>query len=178
MTQLSNIARPYARAAFCYAMAHKQLANWQKFLQEAATLTTHPNITRNLSNPKISTTAWFDFYMDFLGNKVDEGQKNFLRLLASNQRLMLLPAITDLFAEACAEEKEVQNVRVVSAIDMQEAEKESLERALKQRLNQQVVLECRTDPSLLGGAIIHIGDRVIDGSIRGQLARLLEFSLR
>ena len=69
-------------------------------------------------------------------------------------------------------------MRVVTAIGVQDDFKAKLTKALSARIERDVTLECEIDPAILGGAIIHVGDRVIDGSIRGKLTRLLEFSLR
>ena len=69
-------------------------------------------------------------------------------------------------------------MRVITAIDTDNQFKQILTEALTKRIQHQVTLECEVDPAILGGAIVHMGDRVIDGSIRGQLHRLLEFSLR
>ena len=58
---------------------------------------------------------------------------------------------------------------------LEEDFRQKLTQALTKRIQREVTLQCEIDPAILGGAIIHIGDRVIDGSIRGKLTRLLEF---
>jgi len=69
-------------------------------------------------------------------------------------------------------------VRVITAVQVEDAFKQRLAASLSKRVNRDVTLHCEVNPAILGGAIIHIGDRVIDGSVRGKLTRLLEFSLR
>ena len=70
--------------------------------------------------------------------------------------------------------EKISQVRVITATETQEAFRQKLVQALSKRIQRDVTLQCEIDASLIGGAIIHIGDRVIDGSIRGKLSRLLE----
>ena len=92
---------------------------------------------------------------------------------------MVLPDIAELFSAYYAALEKTSTVRVVTAVDMPEDFRQKLTQALTKRVQREVTLQCEVDPSIIGGAIIHVGgDRVIDDSIRGKLTRLLEFSLR
>ena len=55
---------------------------------------------------------------------------------------------------------------------MTDAQRKRVTKALKAKFKRSVVLDCKTDPSLIAGAVIRIGDRVIDGSARGRLDKL------
>jgi len=72
------------------------------------------------------------------------------------------------------EEMEVIPVEVTSADFLSEADVERLQEALSSLLDRRVRLESSADPSLIGGAVVRFGDHLIDGSLRGQLARLRE----
>ena len=72
------------------------------------------------------------------------------------------------------EEMEVVPVEVTSADSLSEADMERLEEVLSSFLDKEVRLDSRLDPSLIGGAVVRFGDHLIDGSLRGQLARLRE----
>ncbi|MDH4275392.1 MAG: ATP synthase F1 subunit delta, partial [Gammaproteobacteria bacterium] len=61
---------------------------------------------------------------------------------------------------------------VVTAFALDAAQEKSLVATLKQKLNREVTLQSRVDPELMGGAIIRVGDRVIDGSLSGRLNQL------
>jgi len=76
------------------------------------------------------------------------------------------------------EEMGVIPVEVTSADPLSEADTERLEQVLSSLLEKEVRLDPRLDPSLIGGAIVRFGDHLIDGSLRGQLARLREKVLR
>jgi len=66
----------------------------------------------------------------------------------------------------------VADVEVVSAMELDEAQKARLAQALRTRLGREVRMHTRTDASLIGGAIVRAGDLVIDGSLKGRLGRL------
>lgn len=175
---LSRIARPYALAAFEYAREKQQLATWKAFLNAAAVAAKEKAVRNLLDNPNIPNAKFYDLFCDVLSPMLDSERKNFLHLLAQNQRLLVLPEISELFNQFYAEYEKISTVRVVTAIDVNDDFRQRLIRSLSNRTQHEIKLECEVDPSLIGGAIIHIGDRVIDGSIRGKLTRLLEFSLR
>jgi len=173
-----NIARPYALAAFEYAKEKKELADWKKFLKAAAEIAVLPEVIKLLADSKLSSVKIFDLFYDVLQSFANPARKNFLQLLANNKRLLILPQIAELFNTSADALEKRSKVRVVTATQVEESFRQKLAHALTKRINQDVTLHCEVDPKILGGAIIHIGDRVIDGSIRGKLTRLLEFSLR
>ena len=108
-----------------------------------------------------------------LSMQMNTEQNNFLKLLALHKRLNVLPEILELFNAHDALLEKISKVRVITAIEAQEAFKQKLAQQLTKRIQREVTLQCEIDPAIIGGAIIHIGDRVIDGSIRGKLSRLL-----
>jgi F-type H+-transporting ATPase subunit delta len=109
---------------------------------------------------------------DIAGDAVTADARNFLTLLAENNRLMLLAEITVLFEELRAEAEKSMTAEVVSAKALTPEQEAKISDALKARLGRDITLETSVDESLLGGAIIHAGDLVIDGSALGKLNRL------
>lgn len=178
MANLSSIARPYALAAFEYASDKQQLAAWKAFLEAAKEIALEPSVNPLLENPEVSSAKLFDLFQGVLGALLDAERTNFLLLLAQNKRFIVLPEIVDLFNAYYAAYEKISTIRVITAIEMEEGYRQKLAQALTKRVQREVTLSCEIDPAILGGAIIHIGDRVIDGSVRGKLSRLLEFSLR
>lgn len=172
--KMTTIARPYAHAAFEYALAKKTLPAWEAMLSSAALVTENPQVQRLLSNPSISIGQITSFYCDVLASMLDEEQKNFLHLLADNGRLAALPDIAALFKTYRAEQEKTLTVQVTSAVDLDQSYKQKLADALTRRLQRKVTLQCDIDADLLGGAIVTAGDTVIDGSVRGKLNRLVE----
>lgn len=178
MAKFSNIARPYALAAFEFARDHQQLATWKKFLTFAAYIVNQPEVNQLIRNPELPAKQFTELFYELLSFQLDIEQKNFLLILSSNKRFFVLPQIAHLFDMLYAAHERTKSVRIVTAVEIDKPLKEKLTDVLSKRINHDVTLHSEVDPAILGGAIIHIGDRVIDGSIRGKLTRLLEFSLR
>lgn len=174
MANLSSIARPYALAAFEYARDKQQLATWKAFLEPAAYVAKQPVVLSLLNNPQIASIKIYNLFHDVLTTLVDTERNNFLLLLTQHHRLNVLPEISELFNSYYSALEKLSQVRVVTAVDPESAFREKLAQALSRRIQRDVTLHCEVDPAIIGGAIIHIGDRVIDGSIRGKLSRLLQ----
>ena len=98
--------------------------------------------------------------------------QNFVRVLAANHRLLLLPEITAHYEAQRAEVENTVDVEVVSAVALDAAQTEKLASALKARLKRTINMHNTVDATLLGGAVIRAGDLVIDGSLKGRLERL------
>lgn len=178
MANLYSIARPYAYAAFEAAHDANELSQWKAFLETAALIAKDKVLARILHNPEITTQKLYDLFADIMPSLLDEKRRNFLLLIAQNRRFSALPEIASLYKNYVAELEKMSNVRVITAVAIDDAYKKKLANALTKRIKRDVTLHCEIDPKIIGGAIIHIGDSVIDGSIRGKLTRLLEFSLR
>lgn len=178
MANLSNIARPYALAAFECARDQSQLQEWKAFLVAAATVSRQPSVQRLLADPERTPKSLYDLFEDVLAAIITTEQKNFLMLLADNRRLNVLSEISEAFNAHVDAYEKICTVRIVTAVATNDDFQQKIARALTIRTQRDVKLNCEVNPSILGGAIIHIGDRVIDGSVRGKLTRLLEFSLR
>jgi F-type H+-transporting ATPase subunit delta len=174
----SSIARPYALAAFECARSKQQLAEWKAFLTAASFMVTDAQVARLLANPEVQHTELYTLFHGVLASLLDAERNNFLLLLAQNKRFSILPAMAEVFNEYLAKLEKISTVKVITAIDTSEQYRQKLAQALTKRLNSEVTLQCEVNPAILGGAIIHIGDSVIDGSISGKLSRLLEISLR
>lgn len=178
MANLSSIARPYALAAFEYARETSQLAEWKSFLMTASMITRHPSVQRLLANPETSSQALYSLYEDILSSQVTAEQKNFLKLLAQKKRLNALPEMVEAYGVHVAALEKICTARMITAVAAPESLQQSIIKALAKRTQREIKLHCEIDPDILGGAIIHLGDSVIDGSVRGKLNRLLEFTLR
>jgi F-type H+-transporting ATPase subunit delta len=174
MANLASIARPYALAAFESARDSQQLPAWKDFLEAAAFLASQPAVLKLINNPGVSSEKLFDLFHEILAAQLNTERKNFLLLLTENKRLNVLPDMADAFNAYYAALEKISKVRLITAIEAEQTFQQKLSQALAKRIQHDVMLQCEIDPSLIGGAIIHIGDRVIDGSVRGKLTRLLE----
>jgi F-type H+-transporting ATPase subunit delta len=172
MAEATTIARPYAQAIFEIARDDNRFNEWSQSLSVLAAIASSDDMTSVFGNPKFSTDNLADLFISVGGEKFDDKTKNLIKVLAGNNRLVVLPQIAEGFEALRAEEEKTVKAEVISAKEVSDAQKQVLAEALKKRLGRNVELSCRIDESLLGGAIIRAGDLVIDGSISGQLDKL------
>jgi len=172
MSELTTIARPYARAAFSVARQSNRLQEWSDMLEYMSAVSQDADLQAFAVNPKMTTDQVAELVVGVCEGRVDEQGTNFIRLLAENRRLGLLPQISELYEQFRADESGQIEAQVISAREPDEHQLTAIGDALKKRLGKDVKLNVSIDPSLLGGAIIKAGDLVIDGSLRGKLERL------
>ncbi|MDW5375902.1 F0F1 ATP synthase subunit delta [Halomonas sp. HP20-15] len=172
MADTSTQARPYARAAFALAREDQTLDAWSAMLAESAGVIRHPRIRTLLGDPRLTASHKVDVLIDVLGDMLDEHRSNFLRVLSRKERLDALPEIAEQFEAERADYERLAVVDVVSAYALSQAQQDKLAGALERRLDRKITMTTSVDRTLLGGVVIHIGDTVIDGSVRGRLARL------
>ncbi len=172
MADRATIARPYARAAFAHAREEKDLAAWSKLLGAGAAAVTDPRVDRLLGHPHVTAEQLVALLHGLSKKAAGEEGENFLRTLAENDRLGLLPEIAQQFEAMRAEAEGIVDVEIVAAREIAAPQKKRLTQALERRLGREVRMQVRIDESLIGGAIVRAGDLVIDGSLKGRLARL------
>lgn len=169
MSQPVTLARPYARAAFALAREHGRAAEWSRALGFAARVAEDPQVRALLKHPQLSAEDAVALVAD---DQADEHMRRFFALLAENRRLFLLPEIAGVYEQLRADAERIVKARVTAATGLSGDAIESLRAALRRRFGCEVQLETAVDPTLLGGAVIDAGDVVIDGSLKGKLARL------
>lgn len=169
MSQALTLARPYARAAFMLARDAGALAAWSQALGFAARVAADPQASALLGHPALKRAQAVGLLAP---DDASSEFRDFLALLADNRRLALLPEIAGLFEEQRAEAERIVRARVTSAAALPAGELEGIKAALRKRFGREVQIEEAIDESLIGGAVIAAGDVVIDGSLRGKLARL------
>ena len=169
MSQPLTLARPYARAAFALARDAGRANEWSHALAFAARVSADPQVHGLLGHPQLSEA---DAVTLLSTEGADEAFGRFIALLADNRRLPLLPEIAGMYEELRADADRVVKARVTAASALPASELESIRAALKRRYGREVEIETSVDDSLIGGAVIDAGDVVIDGSLKGKLARL------
>jgi len=172
VAERATIARPYAKAAFEYARDANALAQWSAGLIKAAEIVADPRVAAATKSPRWTAAELVGLITDVAGAKLDAKLANFVRVLADNRRLALLPEIAARYETLRAAAENTVDVDVVSATALDAAQQEKLNASLSTRLKRRVRMRISVDPTLLGGLTVRAGDLVIDGSLKGRLQRL------
>lgn len=172
MAEALTIARPYAQAAFRYAAAQHALPAWSGMLALLAAIADDPAMRRLLDSPHLTESQLADLFIGIGAERLNDKCGNFVRLLAENRRLGILPEIAALYEIRRQEAEGTIKAELITAFPASAAQQARIEESLRRRLGRDVELSCTTDATLLGGAIVRAGDLVIDGSVRGKLERL------
>lgn len=169
----NELAKRYGQALLTLAeeqSIQRQVADEMKAL--AALIGREPTLKACLANPTVPVAAKQAVLDELMAPACCLLTRNFVGLLVRNRRAALLAKIVQ-FLEARLDEKEGRvKVRVESALPMTEASRADFMRRISQWLNKKVELEITVVPELLAGITIRIGDRLVDGSCRGQLTRM------
>ena len=172
MADKTTIARPYAQAMFDVACGKGDLAKTSDALTIASAIAQDAAFSSILDNPHTASDKLAELMIGVVGDKATKEVNNFIKVMAENRRLDVMPEVSELFKQYKATEESTVNAEVISATKLTAAQQKQIASKLKQRLGREVTLQCSIDENIIGGAIIRAGDLVIDGSITGQLEKL------
>ena len=172
MAEPSTIARPYAEAAFRLADAAGALARWSEMLGALAQVAGDERVRAAVADPNLSDAKAAGLFISILAGKLSGEAENFVRVLAENGRLGLLPEIRGQFEALKNEREGVLEAEVHSAFELTEAQVADLVQRLEKKTGRKVKTKVQINKDLIAGVKIVLGDKVIDGSARAQLGAL------
>ena len=175
MAELATLARPYANAAYEIAKESDRVEEWARTLDFLAQLLGTPEITELIKTPAASFQRKAFFLNELIEDQDPPEQlRRFINVLAENHRLDLLEDVSLQFEEKRAEDSQVLDVAITTAVETNDKERATLEQALRAHFQSEITVSYEVQPELIGGAFIRTGDRVIDGSVKGKLAKMQE----
>lgn len=172
MSELSTLARPYAVAVFKRAVEKKAVSEWSDTLNFLSIVMQDKEMAAIIANPKVAQEQLTTLLLGICQDQLKKEGKNFLNLLIQNGRLSLAPQISELYESYKAEHEGYIDVEVTSAFALTKDEQKKFATTLKKQLGKEVHITTSIDKSLIGGYIAKAGDKVIDGSVKGQLQQL------
>lgn len=172
MAEPSTVARPYGEAAFKLAEAGDALAKWSEMLGALAGVARDERVHAAMSDPNRSDAQVAGIFIAVLQGKLTGDAENFVRVLAENKRLELLPLIHEQFEALKNQREGVVEAEVQSAFELTEAQVADLVQRLEKKTGRKVRTQLQLNKDLIGGIRILLGDKVIDGSARAQLEAL------
>lgn len=166
---------PYARAALAVAEKDGGAEAWDKALAALAYAMGQPAAAGRIRHPASTDQEKVQFLLQLLdgeGGKIRQQLARLLQEMALHGRLQLLPSLHLVFARLRDQASGTSAVEVQTAAALGAEERKKVEATLKKRLEGQLRFHYATDPALVGGFLARCGDRVLDASLRGRLARL------
>ena len=172
MARRESAARRYAEAAFEVAMRDNTVDTWRSELASAAEIVAEERIGRALANPSIPLETRTATAEATFGSLVSRQVLNLIGLLLRRGRIKELPRLAAEFRRLDDERQGITHATATSTSPLTADEVRALTQRLEQFTGGRVELDVQVDPSLLGGVVVRVGDRLIDGSVRSRLERL------
>jgi F-type H+-transporting ATPase subunit delta len=172
---MTQISKEYAVALFMLACEKKKREEY-----DAALKTLHDAFSENpeylvfLSSRGIPLSERLDAIEQAFSKQLPEDVVSFLKLLCEKGRVNCFSDAVQEYQNLLNASKRVSNAKVISAVALSDEEKEKLGQKLKAISNTTVKMEYVVDASLLGGVIVEIDGKVLDGSIKNRLRDIKE----
>jgi len=163
--------RRYALAVMDIARSSGTFESWSEAIDGLGSLTQSPEFVAALQADGMTDERLTTIVRQVVPD-ISDVQLNLFRLLRQKARLALGPSIASYFAELLDQERGIIRARVRTAVALDDAQREAVRERLATQTGRTVELEAEVDPSILGGAILQVGDQLIDGSTRRRLQRL------
>ncbi len=163
-----GLASTYANAVF-----EEALTQWLTPLKAVAA-SLKPDLVAKLDDPGLAFSKKQELLRPALPTNTLKPVENFVFLLASKNNVALLNDIIVILDRFAKRETWGTSAKVTSAIALTDSEKMAIESKMRSQFGKDLAFEFVVDSSILGGVVVRIGDKVIDGSVAGKLAALQE----
>ncbi|HEX4578684.1 MAG TPA: F0F1 ATP synthase subunit delta [Candidatus Dormibacteraeota bacterium] len=167
----SSIGRRYAQAYFDLARTAGKIPEWREDLVRSVDILSNPEVAAALANPRLTLSDRTRLAIEVLEG-VGEPARNLVRLLIERGRLGVLADLVETYDVLTDRDSGVIRATVTTAVAADDDLSTRISTALSEKLGAAVQTEVHQDPSILGGLVIRIGDRVIDNSLRTRLQQL------
>ena len=165
-------AKRYAQAAFELARDRNELEAWEPAMRSLGEATASDEAIAFLDDRRVPGEAKEAFLTQVTG-ELPALTSNLVKLLESKRRLPLLPQIAEFFQVLLDEHNGIAHAQVLTAVPMSDDEQRTLAARLRELTGkQEVQVEAHEAPEILGGLVVRIGDRLIDGSAKTKLLAL------
>jgi len=169
----NQVAERYAQALFELAMEEEVLGETEKQFRELIDVINDSDDLKKLINhPKLSNGQKKETLTELFENQLSSYLMNFLKILIDKGRVDYLHTIYQQFKKLVDMQENILEVQVISPIDLANKYQEKLKIKLENITEKAISLKLKVQPDLLGGLILKIGDKVVDGSLLNHLKKL------
>lgn len=165
-------AKRYAKAVFELAQQDRDIARWRTRLENVVGLLELPDLRAALLNRGVATERRVALLREIGAGRLDGEALNLAVMLLENRRVEEAAGVLEEFDLLVDEAEGRVRASAVTAVELSDSERQTLERDLAERFGGKVRLETAVDPEILGGLVLRVGDRLVDASVRTRLQQL------
>ena len=165
-------ARRYAQAVYQIAVEKNNIEQWVDDLSMLASTTQDTQFLSFVSSPKVGNDKKTGLIKDVFAEHIGSEAVNLCCLLASRNSMSILPSIADYIQEFVDMEKGLERAEIVSAVKLTQEQLETIKGVVSSMVGKELVLTNRVDTDIVGGFLVRVGDRMIDGSLRTRFQEM------
>lgn len=167
-----GVAKRYVKPLFDVAREKNQLDKVAQDLTELESVLKSSKELRTVLSDPSTTRDLKRSIMEKIFTNISPYSRNFIRVVIGKNRTSILFEANRLYIHMLNDHRGVTTGTITTAAALDDKTFVKLHASLEQKLQRKITLNRGIDPKLIGGALIQVGNTVIDGSVRGQLAKL------
>jgi F-type H+-transporting ATPase subunit delta len=164
-------ARRYARAVFEIALEKQRLDEWQSGLEKLAQLAQDKSVVSFLESPDIR----FEDKAGLLSERLNDTEPlvlNLVYLLLARGKFGILADINAEYQNMLDNYHNIERAKVTTAVPLDDEDRQRLTKQLGDIIGKNVIIDPDVDPELIGGLVVRVAGKLLDGSTRGKLEAL------
>ena len=166
----TTIARNYAETLLALAGKANDLRGWGTMIADVAdAMGQNPKLRLFLESPRVAAADKNKVLGTAFAGRMPRNFLRFLQSLVTHRRQMLIPEIAREYQDLVDAAEGRLHARVTVARETPDAEKSAIAQQLSRMFGKDVIPHLTVDPRIMGGVIVHVGDTVLDGSVRKRL---------
>ncbi len=171
---VSVYASRYAKAIFRIALENKELNRWQSDMHKVESMLKDQSLSALLNNPKVT---WEDKNKQLVARmgEIQPILTKLVSVLTAKGKLAMMDEIADEYQRLVDNYRGIEGAEiaeVTTAIPLDDDYKLKLAQRITEIMGKPVILKTKVDRAIIGGVVIRVGDKLIDGSVRNKLAAL------
>lgn len=168
-----QLAKKYAVAMFELAQEENKLVEYGKQLEEIRQLfAAKPELKAFMGNPQIQPKTKKELLNKIFGSDIEKSVHNFMLLLVDKRRITIIEEIVGEYQALSNEVLNIAVAHVTTAVALKEKQQKALTAKLEAITGKHIQLRTHIDKSIIGGVVVKIGDKLIDGSVTSKIKSL------